>query len=380
MIPMRTVVPPEVRQRIRGPWVDVDLGILADNIQRMQAALRPPSTIMFIVKADAYGHGMVPVAKRAAAAGVRWFGVAYLAEAVAVREVVPEAQIVVMGVVDPADAPQLAAYNITPVVVSEQHGLDLAQAARAARATLPVHLKVDTGMNRLGVPWEEGASVLQRLSHEPGIEVTGLCSHFATVEPDREDLAEAQYERFAGIAAGAPSTLFRHISSSRAFLYYPEWDFEAVRIGIALYGYGTSEIDMRVQCRPVLQWKTTVTQVKPAPAGSSVGYYGTYVTRRPTRLATLAIGYADGYLRTLSNRGHVLIRGRRCKVVGRVSMNWLTVDVGLESDVVPGDEAVLIGEQGGEAVWADELAAQCRTIAYEILTGINPTLERKYRG
>ena len=192
------------------------------------------------------------------------------------------------------------------------------------------------------------------------------------------EAAATQYERFAVIADAHSTGLFKHLSSSRAFLYHPEWDFDAVRIGIALFGYGTNEEGMRVRTRPILQWKSRVIQVKEVPAGTGVGYYGTYVTPGPTTLATIALGYADGYLRTLSNRADVLIGGKRRKVVGRVSMNWITVDVGQDGAVHPGDEVVLIGEQGGESIWADDLAKLCRTIPYEILTGINPAIERKY--
>jgi alanine racemase len=214
----------------------------------------------------------------------------------------------------------------------------------------------------------------------PDLEVTGLCSHFAAVEPKANDTAQAQFKRFEAASRQLPRDVFRHISSSRAMLFHKEWDLDGVRPGIVLYGYGSSESGMRVRSQPVLQWKTSVVQVKAVPAGSKVGYYGTHTTQAPTRLATLAVGYADGYLRTLSNRGQVLIRGRRRKVVGRVSMNWLTVDVGDDQAVREGDEAVLLGEQGGEAIWADELARQCRTIAYEILTGINAAIERTYTG
>jgi alanine racemase len=335
---------------------------------------------MLVVKANAYGHGLVPVACQAAKSGVEWFAVAYLHEALALRAALPHAHILVLGVVDAADVPDLLAQRILPVVVSAEHGEALADAARAAGQTLPVHLKIDTGMSRLGVPWQDGASVLNQLCGLPGLDVQGLCSHFATVEPDQPAAAEAQYERFALVAEASPRPLFKHLSSSRAFLCQGAWDLDAVRPGIAAYGYGADDEGLRAHCRPVLQWKTTVVQVKAVGGGVPVGYYGTYVTPAPTRLAVVAAGYADGYLRTLSNRGHVLIRGRRHRVVGRVTMNWLTVDLGLDSEVCPGDEVVLIGEQGDEAVWASELARQCRTIAYEILTMINPAIERVYSG
>ncbi|HIE11139.1 MAG TPA: alanine racemase, partial [Kiritimatiellae bacterium] len=266
--------------------------------------------------------------------------------------------------------------------VDEEQGSQLAAAAASRGARLPVHVKVDTGMGRLGMRWTDAYEVICRLAGRPGIEIAGLCSHFAKVEPADDRQAREQAERFCSLArrleAGLGKKLFKHMSSSRAFLYRREWDLDGVRPGIALYGYGTGEGWARARTRPILSWKARVIQVKRLPAGHPVGYYGTYRTRRETEIAVIAAGYADGYLRMLSNRGAVLIHGRRCPVVGRVSMNWITVEVGPRSGVRRGDVAVLIGWQGDEQIWADELAALCRTIPYEILTGIDARLERRY--
>lgn len=362
-------------------WVEVDLGILEENIRNVRKALRG-SEIMFVVKANAYGHGLVPVAERAAKAGVRWFAVAYLDEALAVRGAVPGADVLVMGAVDPADVAALIEHRITPVIVSERHGLALAEAARRIGKRLPAHLKIDTGMGRLGVPWEEAVAIHGRLAAAGGLDVRGICTHFAAVKPTNLESAQAQHDRFKALAVDVEKRegrkLFKHVSSSRAFLYVRDWDFDAVRLGISLYGYGARSSHVRVRTRPILQWKTRVVQVKSVPANFAVGYFGTYVTSAPTDIATISVGYADGYPRLLSNKGHVLVAGRRCRVVGRVSMNWVTVDVGPNSGVHEGDEVVLIGEQGRETVWADESAVLCQTIPYEILTDINPTLERTY--
>jgi alanine racemase len=168
------------------------------------------------------------------------------------------------------------------------------------------------------------------------------------------------------------------VSSSRAFLYVNEWDFDGIRPGIALYGYGAGSTHVRIHTHPILQWKSYVIQVKPVPANTPIGYYGSYVTSAPTNIATLCVGYADGYNRLLSNKGHVLIRAQRRPIVGRISMNWVTVDVGSDTDVVEGDEVVLIGTQGSESIWADELAVLCGTIPYEILTDVNVGIERLY--
>lgn len=359
-------------------WVEVDLNCLRGNVRAVRAAVSPAAEVIFVVKANAYGHGLIPVAQAAAEEGVNWFAVVHVSEALALRAALPDANLLVIGYSDPAQTELLLKNRITPVVTDVQTGLAFAEAAHRLQQTLPAHLKVDTGMGRLGVQWDEVGDVLKTLRVVEGLKISGVCSHFAKVEPDHLSVACTQVDRFREVLEYFPEPVFRHLSSSRAALYFPEWDFDGVRQGIDLYGYGASDPEGRFRTRPVLQWKTRVVQVKPVPAGFSVGYYGTHITEYPTQIVTLAVGYADGYNRALSNRGDVLIGGRRCPVVGRVSMNWITADIGPDADVKVGDEAVLLGEQGAEAVWANELSSICRTIPYEILTGINASLERKY--
>jgi len=357
-------------------WVEVNLGQLKSNVRSLREAI--PAQMIFVIKADAYGHGMVSIARAAAEEGVNWFAVAYLEEALQLREALPDVNILVLGCVLPESVEVILEKRITPIVIDLDHGLSLAAAARAVDKTLSAHLKVDTGMGRFGVQWDEVDETVRAFDAAGGLELTGVCSHFAKVEPERPDDALLQAKKFNEALKNLPSGIFKHLSSSRAALYFPEWDFDAIRQGIVLYGYGAQDPEGRFQTQPILQWKACVAQVKAVPAGFSVGYYGTHVTEAPTQIATLAVGYADGYNRALSNRGDVLIGGKRCAVVGRVSMNWITVDVGPDADVKVGDEAVLIGEQGDEVIWANELSAICRTIPYEILTSIHASLERKY--
>ena len=357
-------------------WVEVNLGQLKSNVRSLREAI--PAQMIFVIKADAYGHGMVSIARAAAEEGVSWFAVAYLEEALQLREALPDVNILVLGCVLPESVEVILEKRITPIVTDREHGLSLAAVARAVDKTLSAHLKVDTGMGRFGVQWDEVDETVRAFDAAGGLELTGVCSHFAKVEPEKPDDALLQAKKFNEALKNLPSGIFKHLSSSRAALYFPEWDFDAIRQGIVLYGYGAQDPAGRFQTQPILQWKARVAQVKAVPAGFLVGYYGTHVTEAPTQIATLAVGYADGYNRALSNRGDVLIGGKRCAVVGRVSMNWITVDVGPDADVKVGDEAVLIGEQGDEVIWANELSAICRTIPYEILTSIHASLERKY--
>jgi len=357
-------------------WIEVNLGQLKSNVRSLCESI--PAQVIFVVKADAYGHGLIPIARAAAEEGVGWVAVAYLEEALQLREALPDINILVLGYVFPESVETLIERKITPIITDREHGLSLAAAARALGKNLSAHLKVDTGMGRFGVQWDEVEEAVNEFDAAGGLELSGVCSHFAKVEPKKPDDACLQAEKFNKALKAFPDGIFTHLSNSRAALYFPEWDFDAIRQGIVLYGYGAQDPEGRFQTKPILQWKARVAQVKAVPAGFSVGYYGTHVTETSTQIATLAVGYADGYNRALSNRGDVLIGGRRCAIIGRVSMNWITVDIGPDANVNVGDEAVLIGEQGGEAIWANELSTLCRTIPYEILTSIHASLEKKY--
>lgn len=369
---------------MRKSWVEIDLERLRANIRSIRSALDEDTRTIFIVKAHGYGHGVEPLVKTAAAEGVDCFGVAYLDEALRVRRAAPDCDILILGVVEPEDLATLADERITSLVVSANHARQLGAAAQAAGKTISVHLKLDSGMGRLGILPSDFESAAAEIESIGGIEISGLCSHFAKVEPNQPEATERQIHHFRKAGADLEKIcghgVLKHIASSRACFLNSDWDYDAVRIGIVVYGYGASATFGRFQTDPILQWKTSVIQVRDLPAGHPVSYYGTYETETPTKLAVIALGYADGYLRTLSNRGIVLIRGKRYPVVGRVTMNWICVDVGIDSDVQTGDEVVLIGEQGSSSVWAGELAKYCRTIPYEIVTGINPAIPRHYIG
>lgn len=362
-------------------WVELDLAAFRGNVRAMRAALDPRAELIAVVKADAYGHGAGRIARAAAEEGVRRFAVAHPREAVELRKAVPESEILVIGAAPPEFAPRAIEQRITLAVVDLAHGRALAAAARDAGGRVAVHVKADTGMGRLGFAWETAAAEAAQLLNLPGLDLRGVFTHFACVTGGAEDPARRQMERFRPIVETleqrAGRRLFRHASNSAAFLRHPEWDLDGVRTGIALYGYGARDPAGRFQTRPILQWKTRIAQVRPVPAGFPVGYDSTYLTPAPTTLAVLAAGYADGYLRALSGRGVVLIGGRRCPVLGRISMNWIAVDAGPDARVAAGDEAVLIGRQGGAEIWADELAGLAGTIPYELLTHLRAAAVRR---
>lgn len=358
----------------RNAWVELDLSLLCNNIAAMKARLAPETEIIQVVKANAYGHGMTAVASKAFECGVRWFLVARLDEALTLRAALPEANILLLGAVWPLDCGLLMKHRITPVLVSEEQARQLAEKARAAAKPLTCHVKIDTGMGRFGFPWDTAAASLAGLRDNGGLDIRGICMHFASAGKSGDPFAALQADRFKrvlGQCQGLGLTgLFRHAANSAAFTTQPELDFDGVRAGILAYGYGGRRSGVRAQTRPFLQWKTRVVQVKQVPAGFPVSYLSTHVTPAATWLATIDAGYSDGLPRLMSNKGHVLVGGRRARVVGRVTMNFTIVDVGPQGGVKEGDEVVLIGIQGGESLWADELARWCQTIPYEILTNI----------
>jgi alanine racemase len=352
----------------------LDLALLAQNIWQIKAAVPSSSDLILVVKANAYGHGISTVAKKAFECGIRRFFVATLDEAISVRLVLPESQILLLGAVWPADLPEVVRHRIVPVLFSEDQARELAEAARTSGVSVRCHVKVDTGMGRMGWPWETAAEKILEVHRLGGLEISGICMHFASAGRATDAFARLQAGRFQTVLAACSALeippLFTHVSNSAAFSSHPELDMDGVRIGILAYGYGGRPGAARVQTKPLLQWKTRVIQVKQVPAGFPVGYLSTHVTPEPTSLATIDVGYADGISRLMSNKGYVLVGGRRAKVVGRVTMNFTIVDLGFDSAVKPGDEVVLIGTQGTESLWADEVARWCATIPYEILTNI----------
>jgi alanine racemase len=269
--------------------------------------------------------------------------------------------------------PDLLRLRIVPVLISEAQADRLAAEARRRGVMLTCHVKIDTGMGRLGLPWESAPATLLLLRSQGGLAIVGVCTHFASAARQGQ-FAQIQSERFRQVvqtcAAAGFEIPFKHIANSAAFSVRPDWDWDGVRCGILAYGYGGKQAGARVATRPVLQWKSRVIQVKDVGAGFPVSYMSTHVTEAPTRLAVVDVGYSDGYSRLMSNKGSVLIGGKRGRVVGRVTMNFIIADVGAGAPVQEGDEVVLIGRQGSEELWADELARWCQTIPYEVLTSI----------
>ena len=362
----------------------VDLDALAHNLTVVRSRIPTSCEIIAVVKANAYGHGLVEVARALLRLGVSRLGVASLEEGLALRQAGIEAAILVMGAAFPHQLSDLIAHRLTPVLYDAGLTDALAKQLGSRREPYPVHLKVDTGMGRLGFSPEEVLPLLQRPAFKGPLRAEGLMTHLADADSEEPDYTEEQLARVRLLLdrikqSGLVVPLI-HAANSAAILCYPSSHFTAVRPGIMLYGYHTLPAgDHPPDLKPVLSLTTTIAQIRSIPKGGSVSYNRTFIAQRPSRVAILPIGYADGYNRLLSNRASVLIGGHRVPVVGRICMDMTFVDVTDLADVSPGQRAVLIGRQGAQRITADDIASWLDTISYEVLCAIGPRVPRTYQ-
>lgn len=363
--------------RYRPTVVEVDLDAIRFNVRAMMS---DGAQVMAVVKSDAYGHGDVPVARAAVEAGATWLGVALVEEGIALRDGGISAPILVLSEFPRGAEKEALASGLTPTVYTDEGVAAVAEAAGAVGRSVGVHLKVDTGMHRVGLWPPEAAPALSRRVVEAGLELEGVWTHFATSEAD-EETTRLQLRRLLDAAAAIRATGIEprllHAANSAAAILYPESRLDIVRPGAAIYGLAAGP-GLEAGLRPALTWRSAVTMVKRLAAGERVSYGHRYTLERDATIATVPVGYEDGFSRLLSNRAEVLIGGRRRRVAGTVTMDQILVDCG-DDHVEPGDEAVLIGEQGTERIAAEELADLVGTIGYEIVTAISERVPREYR-
>jgi alanine racemase len=371
-------------------WVEVNGGALRWNLRQFRERLGNSVHLAPVVKANAYGHGLLETAELARENGVEWLCVNSLEEAVHLRQAGHDARILVMGHIPLDDLEAVVEYDLRPVVVNMEslERLDLIAGERGRR--VPLHLKLETGTHRQGIPEPEIESFVELASGSNGLWLEGLTTHFANIEDTTDHgYAEEQFAIFARVseklrAAGLKIPL-RHTACSAAALLFTRTHLDLARIGIAFYGLWPSK-ETYVSClelgkptldlRPVMTWKTRVAQLKTVGEGRFIGYGCTYRTTRESRIALLPVGYHEGYDRGLSGMAHVLIRGRRAPIRGRICMNMCMADVTDIPGVELENEVVLLGRQGDERLSAEQLADWCGTISYEIVSRINPSLPR----
>jgi alanine racemase len=364
-------------------YATINLAALAHNLSCITRYLSPGCTVMAIVKANAYGHGAIETAQALVHQGVERFAVASLDEGIALRQAGLSASIVVLGALFDEQVSDLIAHRLTPVVSDGRILPALAKAARSYPTPYPIHLKVETGMGRLGLSPEDLLGLLDNPLLRKPLLVEGLMTHLADADGKDSTFTERQLDTFNAtlkqVQQRGLTLPLVHTANSAAIVRFPDAHFSLVRPGIMLYGYHTLPDTVPApDLRPVLSLHTTIAQLRTIPQGGTVSYNGTFVATRPTRIAVLPIGYADGYSRRLSHRGSVLIQGRRAPIVGLVCMDMIMVDVTDLAPVQFGETVTLIGEQGGESIWADEVADWIGTIPYEVLCGIGSRVPRLY--
>ena len=365
---------------------EIDLGRITANYRAIERAAGGAGMLP-VLKANAYGHGLIPVARHLEALEPAGMAVAFLEEGALLRDAGVSCPILVMGGIDVDQIPHFIAYDLTITASSVEKLREVDKAAGKLGATARLHLKIDTGMGRIGMRPDTAPAMFEAGLAAEHVEVEAVYSHFATADCADPEQTRRQLESFhravSFYSARGVTTPKLHIANSGAILQHPESRLDLVRPGILLYGHYPADSDQAprtIPVSPALTWKSRVVYFKVQPAGYPVGYGAAWTPDRDTRVITVPVGYGHGYFRALSDRGEVIVGGRRRPIAGRVCMDQLMVDIGPDGEAYNGDEVVLIGSQGEASITADELARWAGTITYEVLTNINTRVERRYIG
>lgn len=364
-------------------WVEIDLGALSYNVQQLVQFLSPRTQLMAVVKADAYGHGAVTVAQTVLQSGASWLGVATVPEAIQLREGGIKAPIVILGATHtPEQIHAIAHWKLQPTLCSPKQALVFSNILEEMNyAPVPVHIKLDTGMSRLGTNWQEAGEFVQLVQRLPHLSIASIYSHLATADSLDTTVMKEQHRRFeeaiARIKAMGIQPPCLHLANSAAALTDPALHYDIVRAGLIVYGlYPAPHLQNAINLKPVLQLNARITQVKTISPGTGVSYNHQFIAPRELRLAVVGIGYADGVPRSLSNKMQALIRGQRVSQIGTITMDQLMLDVSAIPNVQEGEVVTLLGEQGNERISADDWAEQLNTISWEILCGFKHRLPR----
>lgn len=364
----------------RAVWAQVDLSAIEHNMKEIRDKVRGNAKVCAVVKADGYGHGAVAVAKAAVKAGADYLAVAMLSEALELRSAGLKEAILILGYTPPEQSTQLAANDIEQTVFTLAAAKALSEAAGLLRKTAKVHLKIDTGMGRIGVPPAEAGILAEQIAALPHLKLQGIFSHLATADSEDKTFAYAQLARFKEAIGNVVSKNIeipiKHLANSAAILEMPETHFDMVRAGIILYGlWPSDEVKKSIHLWPAMQFKTKIAYIKKMPPKQSISYGAIFETKRDSVIATLPLGYADGYTRLLTGKAEVLIKGQRAPVVGKICMDQCMVDVTDIGDAAVGDEVVLFGNA---ALPADEIARLLGTINYEVICMVGKRVPRFY--
>ena len=372
------------RRLLRPTYAEIDLDRLTANYRSIERTVGGAGMLP-VLKANAYGHGLVPIARHLEGLGPAGLAVAFLEEGALLREAGISCPILVMGGIDVSQIPDFLQYDLTITASSVEKLREVDRTAKGLGTTARVHFKVDTGMGRIGMRPDTAKAMFEAGLASAHIAVEGIYSHFATADSARPEQTRHQLKEFlravSFYASRGVATPQLHIANSGGILQHPESHLDLVRPGILLFGvYPSDEVPRSIEVTPVLSWKSRVVFFKVQKSGCPVGYGATWTPTGDTRLVTVSVGYGDGYFRALSNRGEVIIGSRRRPIVGRVCMDQLMVDIGPDGEAYNGDEVVLLGSQGDVSITATDLARWVGTIPYEVLTNINTRVRRRYMG
>lgn len=360
-------------------WVEIDLNALAYNVRQIKSILSPRTALMAVVKADGYGHGAVVVAQTAIENGATWLAVATLAEGIELRQAEINVPILLLGAINSTEEiNEIAKWQLQATICNPQQALIF---SNSLQTSLPVHLKLDTGMSRLGTNWQEALEFVSLVHQLPNLEIAGIYSHFATADERDPTIMNLQHQRFesaiAKIKAQGIMPNLLHIANSAATLQDPVFHYDLVRVGLAIYGlYPASHLQEKVDLKPVLQVKARVTQVKKISQGTGVSYGYKYICDRDTAIAVVGIGYADGVSRKLSNRLQAIIRGELVRQIGAITMDQMILDVSRIDNLQPGEIVTLLGQEGEHNITVDDWANILDTISWEIICGFKHRLPR----
>lgn len=365
-------------------WVEIDLEALEHNVRQLVRHLRNGAALMAVVKADAYGHGAIAVARTALMSGAKWLGAATVPEGVELREAGISAPILIMGAVNsPEEVEAIAHWQLQPTLVSPKQALIFSEAlSHAVGNPLPVHLKIDTGMSRLGFPWQTAIEFVEFVQRLPCLQIKSVYSHLATADDPDPTMLTQQHQRYEAAIAQIASQFSvlpkRHLANSAATLGYPDLHYDMVRVGLALYGfYPAPHLQPCLpSLRPVMQVKARITHLKELQPGTGVSYGHTFVADRLMRMAVVGIGYADGVPRALSNQMCVLVGGRRVPQIGNITMDQMMIDVTGIPNLQEGSVVTLLGSEGEHTLTADDWAVLTGTISWEILCSFKHRLPR----
>ena len=366
----------------RPTFAEIDIGAIRHNLEIVEHIVQNNTQILGVVKADAYGHGMIEVSK-AIVDYVDYFGVASIDEAAGLRRIGIKKPILVIGAILPEETEGVLRFNVIQTVSDLDVPRRLSKLARAKNKTVKVHVKIDTGMGRLGFWHEEAISFIKKIAGFKNIIIDGIFTHFPNAEADKV-FTYSQISNFKRLVEDLWDSNIdipiKHTANSMALIDFKDSHMNMVRPGLMMYGiYPKKSLMKNIFLRPALTLKTKITHLKSMPKGRGISYGTTYVTRKSTKIATIPVGYGDGYSRHFSNKAEVLINGIRCPIVGRVCMDMSMVDVGHLKNVKVGDDVILIGRQGSDIIRAEELAGLINTIPYEVLCNIGHRVPRIYK-